>query len=87
MGQLVFGLWSLVFRFWFLGSGLCALLFAVRCLLFAVCWTKQNPPPAFVGSGLLENRFCALRFVSAGTRSPARHRGGDANEHRGRDLF
>jgi hypothetical protein len=63
---------------------LCAL--PVRCPRFA--GQNKNPPPAFVGSGSFENRFCAFPIVSAGTRSPARHHyGGDTNEHRGRDLF
>jgi len=49
--------WSLVF-------GLCCLLSAVCCLLFTVCWTKQNPLPAFVGSGSFENRLARFGLLA-----------------------
>jgi hypothetical protein len=40
---------------------LCALLFAVFCLLDK---TKQNPPPAFVGSGSFENRLARFSLLA-----------------------
>ena len=55
--SLVFGLWPLVFV-------PCALLFAVRCLPSAVYRTKQNPLPAFVGSGWFENRLARFGLLA-----------------------
>jgi len=33
-------------------------------LLFTVCWTKQNPLPAFVGSGSFENRLARFGLLA-----------------------
>jgi hypothetical protein len=49
--------WSLVFVLWSLSFVLC-------CLLSAVCWTKQNPLPVFVGSGSFENRLARFGLLA-----------------------